>query len=251
MLLSRLSARLLVTTSMAFLAIAGGPVLSRSSAATVAATSNFHETAAKLPDSASTAFYEPLWSNGDPLNTAEHELFHAIGFTVAYTNFASHVQAAIAAGNPNAGDRPFNSKTDGTGTTLALLTPASDGTHVDPGAGTVNGRNQNLSIMQPNLVNGQRLAAWEAQILNSAFAWDTLNIQIKVVYATAFTNAQKTSITGAVDAVQTLFGSNGTGTVFTWTVSVVPEPSSYVMMTIALVTIVGIQCRRGFATPLA
>lgn len=242
--------RRMVISGLAALVIASCSWFNACQAATVAVTSDFTENGSNLPTSASTLFNEPTWSNGDPLDTAEHELFHAIGFTIAYTNFAAHVQAPIAVGNPNAGDRPFTLNTNGTGGTLALLTPADDGTHVDPAAGVVNGRNQNLSIMQPSLVNGQRINAWEAQILNAAFGWDTRNIKINVVYATTFTAAQKTNITDAVTAVQNIFGSNGTGSVFTWTVSVasVPEPSSIALVGLGSVLIVGANRRRRLKT---
>ncbi len=219
-----------------------GSTISTAQADTIAVSYDFNEDpTSKLPVSAKTLFYELLWSSGDPLNTAEHELFHAIGFTINYSLFAAHVQPALTPPLINAGDRPFTENTDGSGDVLALLTPTT--THVDPDAGEINGRDQADSIMRPDLVNGQRLSDWEAAILNTAFDWESRNIKINVVYATPFTDAQKASITGAVTAVQTLFGSDGTGSVFTWTVSVVPEPSSFALLGVGTILLVGMNRR--------
>ena len=197
-------------------------------AAVIASTGSYNEQAngARLPTSARTDFFNPLWESGDPLNTAQHELFHAIGFTTGYTNFRAHDFT-------QGGTRNFREKTDGTGIIFAVL--MSDSNHTDPNAGVVNGRDQKDDIMQPSLVNGQRLVAWDAKILDAAYGWTGRNLNITPTYLGTWTDAQKKYITDAISAVKTLFGSDGTGSAFSWTVNLTPAPGSMALAGMGLV----------------
>jgi hypothetical protein len=211
-------------SAAALLTCAAAPVL----ADTIASTGSYVEQAngARLPVSARTDFNNPLWEAGDPLNTAEHELFHAIGFTTGYTNFRAHDFT-------QGGQRNFRANADGTGTILAVLMATSN--HTDPNAGVVNGRDQANDIMQPDQVAGQRLAAWDAQILDAAYAWTGRNLNITPTFIGTWNASQRQYITDAIAAARTLFGSDGTGSNFAWTVSLVPAPSGLLPLGVGLV----------------
>lgn len=179
-------------------------------AQTIAETSNFAQNGDKIPTGATTRFFVPVWTSGDATNTAHHELLHAIGFSISYDKFKTHVD----------GSRNFREAAGATGTILAKLTPANQGTHIDPGAGTVNGYDQSESVMQPNRVTGQRMGAQEKSVEDAAFDWSSKNINITVSYSGSWTATQKSHIENAVAAAKTLFGSNGSGSRFTWTVEI-------------------------------
>jgi hypothetical protein len=111
---------------------------------------------------------------------------------------------------------------------LAILVPPDQGTHVDPNAGVVNGFNQRDSVMRPDQVVGQRMGNFERDILDAAFAWTGRNLRINVVFRGQWTQQQRNAINDAVNSAQRLFGSDGSGHKFTWTV--IPEPSSMMAM---------------------
>lgn len=180
-----------------------------SAADTVAETSNFATNGSKIPTSAKTVFFDPLWTSGDATRTAHHELLHAIGFAIIYDKFSEHVDST----------RQFRQDL-GTGTVLAKLVPAGEGTHIDPNGGTVNGFNQAQSVMGPERIDGQRMAGQEKSILNAGFNWSSKNIKITVIYSGTWAPSQKAHIESAIAAARTLFGSNGGGHEFKWTVEV-------------------------------
>lgn len=182
--------------------------MQRASADTVAETSNFAANANKVPTSARTKFFLPIWTNGDATRTAHHELLHAIGFAVAYDKFKLHVDSS----------RNFRETESASGTILAKLTPANQGTHIDPNAGTVNGHDQSKSVMGPDRVTGQRMGAQEKSVQNAAFDWSSRNLSVTVNYVGSWNSTQKSYIEDAVSSSKSLFSSNGTGHSFTWTV---------------------------------
>lgn len=168
----------------------------------------------KLPTKATTEFFLPAWTDVDPLNTAQHELFHAVGFTSGYTKFNDHVTVE---------DGKRKLKGDD-GTLLALL--KLDSNHVDPDAGKVRGRDQKESIMRPDQVKDQRLIQWDADLLNACYGWDKLNIKITPKYeGNAWNETRKGYVVQAIADVQKLFGSDGTGSAFEWTVIVNQAPA--------------------------
>jgi hypothetical protein len=173
-----------------------------------------------LPISATTEFFNP-GANPDLTNTAHHELLHAIGFTIAYDLFNNRVTPR----NDGTGRRNFR---NAGGTLLAILVPPDQGTHVDPNAGVVNGFDQSNSVMRPDQVVGQRMGNFERDILDAAFAWTGRNLRINVVFRGQWTQQQRNAINDAVNSAQRLFGSDGSGHKFTWTV--IPEPSSMMAM---------------------
>jgi hypothetical protein len=178
------------------------------SAQSIAETFRFAVNGNKIPTSATTKYFEPLWTKGDATNTAHHELLHAIGFTNNYEKFKEHVD-----GNLN-----FRESTTATGKILAKLTGAAQGTHTDPKAGEVNGFDQAKSVMQPSQVTGQRMGGQEKSVENAGFDWSSKNIKITVTYSGTWTAAQKAHVADAVAKAKALFGSDGTGHEFKWTV---------------------------------
>jgi hypothetical protein len=210
-------------SALLILSAAAAPTLAQ----TIASTGSYVEQAngAHLPVSAATTFNNPIWESGDALNTAQHELFHAIGFTTGYTNFVAHDFT-------QAGQRNFRQNTDGTGAILAVL--MSDSNHTDPGAGVVNGRDQANDIMQPNRVANQRLAAWDAQILDAAYSWTGRNLQITPTFVGAWNATERQFVTDAIAAVRTLFNSDGSGYNFAWTVTLVPTPAGILPLGLGL-----------------
>jgi hypothetical protein len=185
------------------------------------------------PIAARTFFNRPFFDlpqndPDDPLGTARHELFHGIGFAVAYDLFAAHLRVVT-------GQRRFNAATDGTGNDLAVMTAST--THLSPadytglGQGGVE-QNQTCFLMTPAPTTGCAVPYpvdnLDRDMLNSAFSWGTTGgIVINVVFDDSFgvwTNAEKTRINTAVADDRGVFGAtNGTNN-FTWVVSFAPEP---------------------------
>jgi hypothetical protein len=196
-----------ISALFALLIIAG---VHGANADTVAETSRFAVNAKKIPTGASTKFFVPIWTKGDATFTAHHELLHAIGFTVTYDKFKGHVDSS----------RNFLESDPASGTILAKLTPANQGTHIDPNAGTVNEYDQSKSVMRPDRVSGPRMGPQEKSVQNAALDWSSKNINITVKYVGTWNATQKSYIESAVTSAKTLFGSNGTGHEFTWTVEV-------------------------------
>ncbi len=219
-----------------------------------AATCLFTANAAGLPISARTEFpdeFDAAGNNPDPLNTAEHELFHAIGFTVAYNLFSAKLIATpgAGAGGIPVGSRSFSTNGLANGI-LMVLTPAAQGTHADPAATgaapwPATTYNQNNDIMQPSQVVGNVLNAKDMAVLNSAFAWAATGIQINVVNVGGTLDAADMLImNNAVAAVNAFWPAVGGSPVFTWSVAEVPEPSTWACMLIGI-AVVGVSLRRG------
>ena len=226
-----------------------------------AATCNFTANKAGLPVSARTDFpddFDLAANNADPLNTAEHELFHAIGFTVAYTNFANRLIATpgAGAGGIPAGSRSFSTNGAANGI-LMVITPVALTTHADPGATgaapwPATGYNQANDIMQPNQVVGSRLNANDAAVLDSAFGWIASGIQINVVNVGGTLDAADLMIiNNAVAAVNAFYPVRKNAPVFTWSVAEVvlkggaPEPATWVTMLVGIGLVGGALRRRG------
>jgi hypothetical protein len=191
-----------------------------------ASTGTYREDGANLPISARTRFNHAA-GNADLRNTAEHELLHAIGFTTGYTLFGNRLvrRSDYLNNPPRPNNRSFFSNGNAnTGMLRGELLPAGNN-HWDA-TQTVNGTNQANQIMRPDQVVGQRMSPYEATPLNDAFGWNGRNLAITVNFDASFPNvaALRNHITGARDAAHTLFGSNGTGHAFTWTVLNVPPP---------------------------
>lgn len=172
---------------------------------------------AGLPDRARTRFFD-VANNADIQNTAEHELLHGIGFAVFYNDFRSRVRPANGAGQ-----RDFTHNGMAGGNLRMTLGPAGDGTHLDPGL-TVGGTDQATRIMRPDQVVGQRMGAFERVPLDDAFGWTGRNLDVRITFDASFPAAAATraNVTAAETAAQGLFGSNGTGHRFDWTVMNVP-----------------------------
>jgi hypothetical protein len=190
---------------------------------------------------ATTQFYTG-WDQSDPTEVAEHELLHAIGFTVNYSLFNAHVFPRL--GDPD-GDRNYMQNTDGTGTTLGILTAATNGTHLDPNWTTAppQSYNQANDIMQPTEVDGLRAGQQDKAILNNAFNWTGLGgISISASFAggATFAPADWTAITNAITDVQALFSTAGVTPTkdFNWAVvnmaSYAPEPSGGTLAVLGL-----------------
>lgn len=209
-----------------------------------AATCLFAANRAGLPISARTDFpdnFDLAANNPDPLNTAEHELFHGIGFTVAYANFAAkliNTPGRGANGIP-AASRSYSTNGMANGI-LMVLTPAASGTHADPAATgaapwPATGYNQTNDIMQPNQVMGTRLNATDASVLNDAFGWAASGIKINVVNIGGTLDATDLAIVNnAVAAVNAFYPAKAKSPIFTWSVAEVPEPSTWAMMLVGV-----------------
>ena len=181
-------------------------------------------------------------SNKDPLNTAEHELFHAIGFTIQYKRFKDKLipTPGAGAGGIPAGSRSYskNGKADGI---LMTLVPAADGTHADPGATgaapwPATGYDQSKDIMQPDQLVGSRLNATDAAVLDDAFGWATSGIQINIINVGGTLDATDLKfLTDAIAAVNAFYPVKKESPVFTWAVAevgLVPETTTWVTMVI-------------------
>lgn len=182
--------------------------ISLTHAQTTATTDQFRETNS-IPVSGRTTFNEPIWTSGDAVRTSEHELLHAAGFTVAYSQFDEHVDA----------NRKFRRSRPSSGTVLAKLTSANVGTHVDPQAGSVNGHDQSKSVMGPSRVTGQRMGPQEKSVLNAAF-WSSRKLKVTVDFQGTWPAAKKAHINSAVSAAESLFSNGAQTHTFTWKVRI-------------------------------
>ncbi|HEX4962962.1 MAG TPA: hypothetical protein VF173_19170 [Thermoanaerobaculia bacterium] len=144
-------------------------------------------------------------------------MLHAIGYTVEYPNFSARVRPEAA------NQRRFTDDGTAGGTLRMILGPAANQTHLDTRE-TVGGTNQANQIMRADQVVGQRMNAFDATPLNDAFGWNGRNIDIRITFQPGFAAGERTDISNAGAAAQTLFGSNGTGHRFDWTVVPVPAP---------------------------
>jgi len=223
-----------------------------------ASTCMFTANAQGLPVSARTDWPEDFdTANPDPLNTAEHELFHAIGFTVGYALFAAHVIATPGAGANGipAGSRSYSTNGAANGI-IMVLGAAAGGTHADPAATgaapwPATGYNQNNDIMQPNQVVGNRLNANDAAVLNNAFGWGRTGIRINVVNVGGTLDAADMRImNNAVAAVNGFWPAQQNSPVFTWSVAEVsvPEPGTWIMMLVGT-GLTGVMLRRRARVP--
>lgn len=210
------------------------------------------------PVSARTDFMEDWDTRGwDGLTLATHELFHAIGFTVAYTNFDNHVFVTPGAGGGGipAGSRVYS--TNGTvGGIRMTLTPSGDGTHADPNATgaapwPATGYNQANDIMQPLLPQGvaRTLSNNNFNVLDDAFGWATTGITINVInIAGTHSDVDLSIIAAAVAAIEGHYNTAGNvegRPVFTWSVAeVVPEPGTWAMTAGTLAVVIAASRRR-------
>lgn len=160
----------------------------------------------KMPISATTTFYSPAWTEVDQTRTAQHEVLHAIGFARIYEKLKARIDAANAVRAAPATR------------ILAKLTPSSDGTHIDPRAGTIDGFDQSKSVITPSVIKDTRMRAQEKNVLDAGFGWVGTNMKIKTVFASTFSAADKRIIEDAAASAMSLLSSNGSGPEFTWTV---------------------------------
>lgn len=194
-----------------------------------------------LPISARTEFPDDFdQTNADPLNTAEHELFHAIGFSTAYAKFAGKLIPTPGAGSNGipAGSRSYSK--DGTaGGILMTLVPAAGGAHSDPDADGMapwpaTGYDQGSDIMQPGQVVGSRLNDHDAAVLNDVFGWGKSGIHIDIVNVLdTLDGADLALLSSAAAALQAFYPNNADSPIFTWYVAEVtpgPEPATWGMM---------------------
>ncbi|MES1206885.1 MAG: hypothetical protein ABUS79_13190, partial [Pseudomonadota bacterium] len=171
-------------------------------------TGEFEKDAAGLPTKARTRLFD-VGANPDLVNTAEHELLHAVGFAKGYPLFAARLTAN------DDGTRTF---TTAAGVKRMILVKPNLATHLDP-AQTVNMVDQSKEIMQPDQVVDERVQDYEITPLDDAFGWKSKNISITTTFGGKdWTAAQKTKIGTAKDAVQAAFGGDGTGSKFAWSI---------------------------------
>ena len=219
------------------------PSVCKLGAGQTASTCLFTANAAGIPVFARTEFPDEFdVNNKDPLNTAEHELFHAIGFTIQYKRFGDKLMPTpgAGAGGIPAGSRSY-SKDGKAGGILMTLVPAADGTHADPGATgaapwPATGYDQSKDIMQPDQVVGTRLNANDAAVLDDAFGWATSGIQIDIINVGGTLDATDLKfLTDAVAAVNVFYPVKKGSPIFTWAVAevgLVPETTTWVTMVI-------------------
>lgn len=209
----------------------------------IATTSNFDfDPLSLIPKSATTTFHEPRWSKdqtNDSIGVAEHELLHAIGFTIGYPDFLGHLQAK----DQITGSRNFVKNADRTGAVLAIIT--GSGTHVDPKAGVVNNFDQSKSIMAPEAMRNVRMGVFEKNVLDAAFDWSGKNINIIPKFIGAFDLTEKNFVLKAIDDATVLFNSDKSGAKFVWTVQIdkVPEPSSIIAFAVGFGLLALLKCR--------
>ena len=217
-----------------------------------AATYNFNQNAAGKPTSASTDFFDDIWdcadaTKCDPLDTAEHELLHAIGFASLYTDWNDHVfngggktficpSTASCTATPNKPDTAW-AQLVGNGN-------ANDLSHM--ATVVFNGNNQANDIMRPDLVVGQRVSNLDVQILNGIYGFaNDGGINITVNFGAFDSPNDIAVINQAVTAVTNAIGGkgNGGGDNFTWNVREVPEPASLGLLFAGLSTLLAFRRR--------
>jgi hypothetical protein len=212
-----------------------------------AGTCMYAANAAGLPVSARTEFpddFDLMANNPDPLNTAEHELFHSIGFTRNYPRFNAkliNTPGRGANGIP-AGSQSYSTNGMANGILMVLTPLGQGGNHADPAATgaapwPATGYNQNMDIMQPNQVVGTRLNANDAAVLNDAFGWMASGIRINVVnIGGTLDGTDLAIINNAVAAVNVFYPVRANSPVFTWSVAevTVPEPATWATMLLGI-----------------
>jgi hypothetical protein len=202
---------------------------------------------AGIPISARTEFpdeFDTAAVNMDPLNTAEHELFHAIGFAIFYNNFDNKLIATPGRGANGIPALSESYSTNGMANgILMVMDPTAALSHADPaatGAGPwpATGYNQNMDIMQPSQVIGTRLNANDAAVLADAFGWNTTGIRINVVnVGNSLDDDDLGIINNAIAAVNAFWPVQANSPVFTWSVAEVlpvPEPSTWATMLLGM-----------------
>ena len=209
----------------------------------LASTCNFTADAGGTPTSARTDFVDEWDSLGyDGLTLALHELFHAIGFTANYDNFADNLYATPGAGANGIPDGSRVYSTDGTvGGILMTLTPSDLATHADPDATgaapwPATGYDQSDDLMQPFLpLNTVRLpsdALWA--VLDDAFGWGTTGITIFIHnLGGSHSDADLELLAAAAGIITDHYGSFGNSPTFDWYVAeVAPEPSLLILISL-------------------
>jgi len=207
-----------------------------------------------IPVFARTEFPEDFDdTNPDTLNTAEHELFHAIGFAAIYARFAGKLIPTPGAGANGipAGSRSYSTNGQANGILMGLV-PAADGTHSDPDATgaapwPATGYDQSNDIMQPSQVVGNRLNAMDAAVLDDAFGWGTSGIRINLINIGGTLDATDLRfLTDAIAAVNAFYPAKDGSPVFTWGVAevrLVPEATTWTTMVIGF-GLAGVAMRR-------
>jgi hypothetical protein len=210
----------------------------------------FRANAAGLPVSTRTDFpddFDTMAVNRDPLNTAEHELFHGIGFNEFYPRYAAkliNTPGRGANGIPGT-SRSYSTSGMNNGIIMVLIGTGQAGgeSHSDPAATgaapwPATGYNQNMDIMQPTQVVGTRLNANDAAVLNDAFGWGATGIRINVVNLGGTLDATDLMvINNAVAAVNAFWPVQANSPVFTWSVAevnLVPEPTTWATMLLGI-----------------
>jgi hypothetical protein len=206
------------------------------------------------PISARTDFIEDWDTLGyDGLTLATHELFHAIGFTVNYGDFAAKLGPTPGAGGnpPPVGSRSYSSAAG----IQMVLTPANQATHADPAATgaapwPVTGYNQANDIMQPTLGQGvvRTLSARDFLVLGDAFGWNTSGITfVTINLGNSHDDVDMAIITAAEAAIMAQWNNAGNVNnrpVFTWTVAeVAPEPATWAFILGGVVLLVAVRRR--------
>lgn len=194
-------------------------------ALTAGETGGFTVDENKLPIKAWTKFYEAAWADEYKAKwTAQHELLHAIGWAGQYDLFKDHVPQYYDTGNQRSF---YQNKKDPRGGVLAVLTPygASGGDHIRQDLA-----GQEDSIMRAGYavaIKGKTMGPFEKQILDAAFDWSTLHLDITVTFTGFWSVAQKAIVNDAATAAEDLFGGGGSHA-FTWTV--IPEPGTITLL---------------------
>lgn len=199
--------------------------------ATLARTYDFNESSG-LPVSAKTDFICG-WDSTDPLQVAEHELLHAIGFTTAYSKFTANVKKTpnddgtldFIALKP---DLRVFAQLLNEGTKLGHLSPSGTG-QINTPSGTQT-FDQSKDIMIPTLnTSGTAPGPLDKMILDSVFNWSEIGIDITV-------NSQDPSIQNAKVAITNLFGGpKENAHPFVWDVKfVASEPNTMSIFTLGL-----------------
>jgi hypothetical protein len=173
-------------------------------AGTLAESDNYKYDAGGIPTMGTTDFNRGEWDKTDPLNTAEHELLHVIGFTLQSKLFKDAVNASneIKVG----------------GTVYGII----DGTsHLDPSKSvTINGTtyDQSKDLMQPNKVPNERIGPQDQMILNALYNYSgTGGILVTVNFTgPAFNATDQQAINDAVAAVNFLFPAGRAPHKVTW-----------------------------------
>lgn len=211
-----------------------------------------------IPVSGLTDFVEDWDSLGESnLYTAVHELFHAIGFSGRFDNFAQKLIATPGSGSNGIPLHSWSYSTNGKASGIKLVVapygddPSANGArdqiHADANAtGTgpwpETGYNQRNDIMSSIYVEkNQEISSNDIDVLDDAYHYKTSGIKINVInLKNSLDQADMDIINQAVDVTTGLFGgSKDNSPVITWTVAEVPEPTSVALLVAGLTALWG------------